>query len=94
MNAMIDESRFRHVTDCVSCAYGEGIAILDLRTNLYFSLDPVGALIWEKLQNPCYPHEIISAVAAEYEIAPEQCADDIAALLSDLESNHLIEPVE
>ena len=31
--------------ECVSCEVEEGIAILDLRSNTYFRLDPVGAAI-------------------------------------------------
>ena len=38
--------------ECVSCEVEDGIAILDLRSNTYFSLDPVGAAIWDRMAVP------------------------------------------
>ena len=38
--------------ECVSCKVEDGIAILDLRSNTYFSLDPVGAAVWDRMAAP------------------------------------------
>ena len=36
----------------VSCPLGEDTIILDMKAGLYFSLDNVGAKVWELIQQP------------------------------------------
>ena len=79
--------------ECVSCAVEDGIAILDLRSNTYFSLDPVGAAIWDRMAAPASLDELAAAVAADYDVAPEQCRGDIANLLEDMLTHGLIQTV-
>ena len=79
--------------ECVSCKVEDGIAILDLRSNTYFSLDPVGAAIWDRMAAPVSLDDLASAIAAEYEIAPEECRGDIADLLEDMLTHGLIQAV-
>lgn len=79
--------------ECVSCAVEDGIAILDLRSNTYFSLDPVGAAIWDRMAAPASLDELAAAIAADYDVAPEQCRGDIANLLEDMLTHGLIQTV-
>lgn len=79
--------------ECVSCAVENGIAILDLRSNTYFSLDPVGAAIWDRMAAPASLDDLAAAVSAEYEVAPEVCRGDIADLLEDMLTHGLIQAV-
>ena len=79
--------------ECVSCAVEDGIAILDLRSNTYFSLDPIGAAIWDRMAAPASLDELTSAVSAEYEVASEECRRDIADLLDDMLRHGLIQTV-
>lgn len=83
--------RFRSAPDCVSCPYGEGVAILDLRSNVYFSLNAVGAAIWSRLDRPAARDDLVAHVAAQFAVAPEACAADIAGLLDTLAGHGLIE---
>jgi hypothetical protein len=39
-------------SDQVSCDLGGETAILDLRTGVYYSLDPVGAVVWKLIEQP------------------------------------------
>ena len=52
--------------ECVSCAVEDGIAILDLRSNTYFSLDPVGAAIWDRMAAPASLDDPTTAIAVSY----------------------------
>lgn len=79
--------------ECVSCAVEDGIAILDLRSNTYFSLDPVGAAIWDRMAAPASLDELTSAVSTEYAVAPEECRGDIADLLDNMLRHGLIQTV-
>lgn len=77
--------------ECVSCPVEDGIAILDLRSNTYFSLDAVGTTIWDRLSAPASLDDLTQTVASEYEIAPEECRGDIDDLLQDLLKHGLIQ---
>ena len=79
--------------ECVSCEVESGIAILDLRSNTYFSLDSVGAAIWDRMAAPASLDDLTAAIAAEYEVAPEECRRDISDLLDDMLTHGLIQTV-
>jgi hypothetical protein len=63
---------------------GDGIALLDLRANEYFTLNGVGALLWRQLQAPQSKFDLIEVVQAHYEIDAERCAGDVDVMLDDL----------
>ncbi|RYX82712.1 lasso peptide biosynthesis PqqD family chaperone [bacterium] len=77
--------------DQVSCDLAGEAAILDLQNGIYYGLDPVGARIWELIQNPCDPKEIVSQLLDEYDVEAEQCQNDVLTLLNELEQRGLIE---
>lgn len=79
--------------ECVSCAVEDGTAILDLRSNTYFSLDAVGASIWDRMSAPASLDELTEAVSAEYAVTPEECRSDITDLLRDMLNHGLIQAV-
>jgi hypothetical protein len=70
---------------------GDGLALLNLATNEYFSLNDVGAFVWGVLQTPQQRGEIIRAVTEKYEVAPDICAPDVDLLLEDLKNAALAE---
>lgn len=69
---------------------GEAV-ILNLKSGTYYGLNPVGASIWNLIQQPKIISEIQDALLAEYEVEPEQCNHDILAMLQELEAEELIE---
>ena len=83
--------RFQSAPDCVSCPYGDGVAILDLRSNVYFSLNAVGAEVWSRLDRPAAPSDLVAHVADRFAVPPEVCAPDIEGLLDALAGHGLIE---
>lgn len=89
--AAADPVRFRTAADCVACAFGDGIAILDLRSNLYFSLNAVGAEVWHRLAAPQTEEELVAHVAARFAVAPEVCRPDLARLIEALAAHRLVE---
>ncbi len=68
---------------------GEAV-ILNLKSGLYYGLNPVGASIWNLLQQPRTVSEIRDAILAEYSIEPQQCESDLLELLQQLEAQGLI----
>lgn len=83
-------SRVRISDDVIFQKLHEDAVLLNLKTGVYFGLDPVGVRIWQLLAT----HELLSAVAdvvvAEYDVAMDTCATDLLALVRDMERQSLI----
>ena len=77
--------------DHVSCPLGDDIIILDLKAGLYFSLDNVGAMVWQLIQQPRSVQELRVAILDEFEVTQDVCDRDLLALLRDLAAKNLIE---
>ena len=65
--------------------------ILSLKNGTYYGLDPLGAHIWELIQEPRQVLEVRDAILSEYDVGAEQCETDLIALLDQLKSEGLIE---
>ncbi len=77
--------------DQVSCDLAGEAAILNIKSGVYYGLDPVGARIWNLMQQPREVIEIQNTITGEYDVEPEQCARDLMALLEKLLAEGLIE---
>jgi hypothetical protein len=92
MNATIsDHSVVVASKDQVSCDLAGEAAILNIKSGVYYGLDPVGARIWNLMQEPRKVAEIQNAITDEYEVEPERCARDLVGLLEKLLAEGLIE---
>ena len=67
------------------------MAILNLKTGIYYGLDGVGSRIWELVQCPKSLGEIESALLAEYEVDPGRLAPELRELCGTLAQAGLIE---
>ncbi|MGA2383793.1 MAG: PqqD family peptide modification chaperone [Gemmatimonadales bacterium] len=77
--------------DLLASAFGAELVILSLKDGVYYGLEDVGARIWGLLQRPITVSAIRDALVAEYDVEPERCGRDLAALLQDLAARGLIE---
>jgi hypothetical protein len=75
----------------VSCDLAGEAAILNLKSGVYFGLNPIGARIWELIQEPKGAKEIVEALLQEYDVERERCEADVMQLLQDLSEHGLIE---
>lgn len=75
--------------DAVACEFGNGLALLNVKSNIYYSLNSVGAFIWDLIQDPKPILEIHQAVLARYNVDPERCKADVDGLLKGLADNGL-----
>lgn len=76
--------------DVVSCPLGTGAALLDLRSGTYFSLNAVGAFVWERLRQPARFDGLCSAVLSEFDVDAERCRADLSALIGQFQSAGLV----
>ncbi|HKT85556.1 MAG TPA: PqqD family protein [Novosphingobium sp.] len=70
--------------DVVACELGSGAALLCLRSNRYFSLNEVGAFIWNRMERPIDIDALCHAVTGAFDVEPERCRRDVAAIVRSL----------
>lgn len=75
----------------VSCLVDQETVILHFDKGVYYGLNDVGSLVWNKIKDPQRFGELRDAIASEYQVASEQCERDLRALLQDLHAQGLIE---
>ena len=65
--------------------------ILNLKSGVYYGLDPVGATVWGLIQEPKTLGEVRDAVLKEYDVEAERCERDLVTLLEELAEEGLVE---
>ena len=68
---------------------GEAV-LLNLKSGVYFGLDPVGTRIWQLFAEHEVLSEVAQAVVAEYDVAEDRCSEDLLKLVDDLEKQELV----
>ena len=61
--------------------------VMDLES--IYGLNPVGSRIWELLRSPTTADRIVDAVAAEFEVSPQDAAADVGEFLDALSTRGL-----
>ena len=66
-------------------------AILGLKNRTYFTLNEVGAPIWDLIQKEIQVKELHHAIMERYQVEPHQCEKDLLAFLQNLADQNLIQ---
>ena len=83
--------RYKLKTDNTAATVIDGEAIIvNLTTGVYYSMDKVGAEVWEMIGQGLSTLQIAAAVAARYEIAQDKAFVDIERLTEKLSAEELI----
>ena len=69
--------------------HGEAV-LLNLKTGVYFGLDPVGKRVWDLLQTHARLSELLAAMVAEYDVTEERCAEDLLALVGEMHRYQIV----
>lgn len=78
------------VQDQVSTTLEDEAVILNLRDGVYYGLNPLGARIWDLLQETRTVGEMQHVILEEYEVEAERCERDLLQLLNELAAKGLI----
>ena len=89
--AIAIESRIVASKDQVSSDLGGEAAILNLKNSVYYGLDPIGARVWQLIQQPMTLGQIRDVLRAEYDVELAQLEADIRDLLQELAEQGLVE---
>ncbi len=79
------------VKDQVSADLAGEAVILNLKSGVYYGLNPVGARIWQLIQEPKAVTNIRDSLLEEYEVKTDSCERDLLALLRELAAVGLVE---
>jgi coenzyme PQQ synthesis protein D (PqqD) len=92
MGSSVDmQTRVRVSAQHASCDLHGQVVILDLQKGFYYGLEEIAARIWHLLEQPRKVLEIRDAIAAEYDVTPQRCEQDLLAFLDNLDEAGLIE---
>ena len=68
---------------------GEAV-LLNLKSGIYFGLDPVGTRIWQLFSTHQVLSAIVQVIVDEYEVTADRCESDLLTLVSELERQGLV----
>jgi hypothetical protein len=70
---------------------GGEVVLLEPEAGIYYSLNEVGARIWEIIRDPVSVESVWGQIAREYDVDPAQAEADVLRLLSELVEHGLAE---
>lgn len=65
--------------------------LMSLKDNVYYSLSPVGARIWELIQDPTVVQTVVDQLLEEYDTDRPTCESDLCELLGEMAELGLVE---
>jgi hypothetical protein len=75
----------------VGCDVEGEMVLLDLDSDTYFGLNPVGADIWNYIREERSLQDIHSYLLSRYKVSRERCEQEVRALLTNLAAKGLVE---
>jgi hypothetical protein len=79
------------IKDHVSCEVGDEAVILQIKSGVYYGLNPVGTTVWNYLQEPRTVAQVLSYLLESYDVDCVRCQADLQELLAQLLRDGLIE---
>jgi hypothetical protein len=79
--------------DVLSSPLGGEVVLLEPGAGVYYSLNEVGAVMWEQLQQPVTLRAMCEAIVAEFEVDLATCEPDVHRVLGELLRHRLVEVV-
>jgi hypothetical protein len=73
---------------------GEGAVLLHLESQIYFSLNETGTLIWKAMKQGLTLQEICHRLQKEFQVGEDQAEQSVLALTRELAQHKLVQAVE
>lgn len=80
----------RRTDDVLAAPLHDTLLMMSVTQGRYYGLQGVGGRIWELLEQPTTEAALVERLVAEYEVAPEVCAEQVAAFLQGLRERRLL----
>ena len=90
IDTLVPESIIVAQPEQVSCKIQDEVVILNFKSGTYYSLNSVGARIWELIQERRIVNEVLEVVMEEYVVERERCEQDLLRLFRRLIAANLV----
>ena len=87
---MLLSDRLQHSEHVIAQPTGADLVLFHMETGNYYSLNELGARIWELCDGQRSIAEVADLVESEYDAPQEQIQDDCRALIAELLENSLL----
>ena len=88
----IDRSTvLRRAASQLSCLVNGEAVVLHVPDAMYYSMDDVGAFVWQQIEQPLSVAELSARVAACYDVDDRQCEADVIEFLTSVHAAGLLE---
>ena len=88
------ESAVRTKDDVIFNDLQGEVVLLNLKTGIYFGLDPVGTRAWQLIQDHGCLGPVKDAMLREYEVSAERLWEDLRDLVTRLVDHGLVEVID
>ncbi len=78
------------VKEILSAEVEDEVVLMSVEKGLYFGLNPVGARLWDLLDESVPVQEVCATIVEEFEVTQEQCQEEVLGLLKDMQEEGLI----
>lgn len=79
----------RNQTIC-DCSLGNELALMNIDTGKYYTINAVGKAIWEKIERPTQIENPLKSLCEEFEVTKEVCVEDVLEYVNSLQNKGLI----
>jgi hypothetical protein len=83
------DDRVEFSEDVIAQQVGDEMVLLDLESEVYYGLDPVGRRIWELLTEHRRLRVVFETMVEEYDVTPEVLQQDLLQLVQELQARGL-----
>jgi hypothetical protein len=73
---------------------GEGVVLLHLESQIYFSLNETGTLIWKAMKQGLTLQKICQRLQEEFHVGEDQAEQSVLALTRELAQHKLVQKAE
>ena len=80
-----------HADDVLCQEIGGEAVLLDLASERYFGLDPVGTRVWQLLADAPALAQVHATLCGEFDAPPERIGEDLLALVGQLHDAGLVQ---
>ena len=85
------DTRLRRKDDDIVAKVMDGEAvIINLSSGVYYSIDHVGATMWEMIESSSSLEEVVTAILARYDVPQALARDDVLRLAGELLQHELV----
>jgi hypothetical protein len=93
LNQLTPETIIGRSEALLSSNLGEDVVMMDIEQGSYYGLEAVAARIWALTEQPVSVGALCEQLVAEYQVAPEQCRQEVITFLGELLERQIVQVV-